>query len=389
MAKALSYSQITEFTKCPYAWSLRYIQKKTELPSEILEEGKAIHEIIETISKKRISDWLSIEELIENAVPSEQVEEVEFMIQYWLKSKPTDESAVRHEYPLGVIIDGNQFKIAPVSCYPNGAMKPDNSNIRGKIDSIRIREKEAEIIDYKTGRAKTSMDQLKLYASMFFAFLREKGLHEDFKIKVTLHYLRLQCTDSEIIDYQQSLRIEKQYIRVIKKMNQSIETNKFETRPNPYCKWCGHLFSCPENKRIIDNLPKGSIQEIAEDYARETAIIKERNDRYRKIIKDYCTENGDIRISDGRVVGLRSNVSTKIHAKREVAKLLNSAKTQGVITQEWTDFFNPDMVKLKGKRLLKAVPEIESLFVQEPGYASLEIIDEKMEKGLLEKESEV
>lgn len=112
--------------------------------------------------------------------------------------------------------------------------------LRGKVDLIAIKDGEAIVFDYKTGKRKPDPTQLKIYA----LFLRQTlGIE-----KIESCYLWLKTDESDKFtltnaNYQETLD---EITGRVNAIRDAFIAKEFPTRTGPLCGWCPLLDTCKE-----------------------------------------------------------------------------------------------------------------------------------------------
>jgi DNA helicase-2/ATP-dependent DNA helicase PcrA len=157
-----SYTQIAAFEKCPLQYKFAHILSIPRAGSPVLSFGKTMHATfqkfieevnefgIEKITLKRLleiyqNEW--IDEWYENKESKEK------RFESGKKSLTAFFNDFKEKNPKTLIIDGKPaLELAFV-------LKINGYPIKGQIDRIDVSDKEIEIIDYKTGKAKDKLDK--------------------------------------------------------------------------------------------------------------------------------------------------------------------------------------------------------------------------------------
>lgn len=110
--------------------------------------------------------------------------------------------------------------------------------LRGKIDLVAIKENEAIVFDYKTGKRKPDPTQLKIYGAVLYHVL---GLR-----KVESGYLWLATKESDhfTIDGGNIAIIQNELTERIENVRNAERSNEWKARTSPLCGWCPALDDC-------------------------------------------------------------------------------------------------------------------------------------------------
>ena len=143
------------------------------------------------------------------------------------------------------------------------AMKTDRLAFSGRIDRVDDRlvegEREAVVVDYKTGRKTSTIDEarsslaLALYATSVARTLRLTC------VQVELHHLPSGTTATWRHDEQTLARHLRRATEIAEEAQdaeaafaEGDRTDAFPARPSPSCTWCDFRLSCPEGRAASD-----------------------------------------------------------------------------------------------------------------------------------------
>lgn len=114
--------------------------------------------------------------------------------------------------------------------------------VRGVIDIGKIKEAQAKFFDWKTGKRKMEMDQLKLFAGLAFAKWPQLE-----RVDTAYIWLPAKKLDPETFTRDQVPEIWNLFLPRVKRMEIAHAENKWPKKPSGLCKnWCP-VHSCEHN----------------------------------------------------------------------------------------------------------------------------------------------
>ncbi len=260
----LSYSKMSLYMNCPYAYKRLYIDKIAPNPQPFFNFGTAIHETFEKIYNPTDKDIIkpTLDEIIKlyekirlchrDGFSNEQIEEeyrkdgirqITLYYNHFIKDKTFKPAAAVEKY----------FEI-PCGKY---------AVMTGSIDRIdQLEDDTYEILDYKTEptlRTQEEVDHDKQLSIYYWAAKETMGynisklsllmLDHDVKIKTT----RVKKDIDNVLEV-----IDKTAYKMIHEQN-------FEPKKNKYCKSCDHLSSCPLKIEILTDNSLTSMQKFTDE----------------------------------------------------------------------------------------------------------------------------
>jgi hypothetical protein len=118
--------------------------------------------------------------------------------------------------------------------------------VRGVLDLAIVRPKTALVLDYKTGKRKFEVDQLKLFAGASFRLFPHVQ-----SVKTGYIWLGEQKLDTEEFTREQEHVIWQEFAARVHRMEQSAEQEHWPARPSGLCReWC------PVGKRHCEHCGK-------------------------------------------------------------------------------------------------------------------------------------
>jgi CRISPR/Cas system-associated exonuclease Cas4 (RecB family) len=112
--------------------------------------------------------------------------------------------------------------------------------LRGKADLVAVKEDQAIIIDWKTGKRKPDPTQLKIYGAILHTVL---GLRSAQGVFV---WLKTQQDDKFEVNAVNVDEVRQEIVGRIDAMKDAYERQDFPARTTPLCGWCPALDTCSE-----------------------------------------------------------------------------------------------------------------------------------------------
>lgn len=199
-----SYTMLTSFETCPRKFKLTKVTKEVKEDfGPQAGEGIKIHNALEKYGTGQA------------ALPSEYV-------QY----KPLVDKVLsangekRFEYKFGIT-----QSLQPTRFFA------DDAWYRGALDVVVIRGNHGVVLDWKNGKRKTDIDQLKLFAAAAFSLVPQFET-------VTTGYVWLTANkvDPEKFTREDSPKIWQEFAIRVHRMEQAVATNNFPPNPSGLCK---------------------------------------------------------------------------------------------------------------------------------------------------------
>ncbi len=240
----LSFRQIDDYLTCPLKYKYLHVLKIPVLAHHAVSFGSCLHKVVaEYLKRKKEDKDLTLKELY-------QLLEKHWISEGYLSLDQEDQAKknarrilkrfynkTRNEKPTLVEKDF-KFKLTY-----KGRIIP----VKGRWDRVDIKEKEVEIIDYKTGqvrdkekaieRVKNSI-QMKIYA---FAW---KSLYQQIP-KTTLYFLESDLKGTWIFSEKDFQKLKEQIFYVI----EGLEKKDFRPKPAyQACEYCAYQSICELNE---------------------------------------------------------------------------------------------------------------------------------------------
>lgn len=229
----LSYTQVSTYTTCPLKYKYAYILKIPTPPSHALSFGITIHDTLRDFHTKLMFGEVGLEELLN------------IYEKNWQPLGYMDEEHRKLQFKKGKEILKEYYASVDRSLKPAGVEKSFNIKIDGikffgRIDRIDPLEDGVEIIDYKTGSAKTQKevdtdDQVAFYA---IAAKEALGLNPT---KLTYYFVE----SGEKVSTRRTVRDLENTKQKVKEIIDKIKSGDFEATPGMLCNWCDYKSICP------------------------------------------------------------------------------------------------------------------------------------------------
>lgn len=268
----LSYSQISKFKKCPFAYATGRIKKA--LPSVATDQGQNKHAIIE--------------EYLRNGRQGELPKGFGPRLGAFLKYTLPEVSGLETKFDIDIF--GYKFK--------------------GVIDAHMIDDDRAVVTDWKNHKSNyVEPDQLKLYAlavananpdinyfDCYFYYLIP-----DFKEAFEFTRAEIDNYSGELLDIAGAMEQAEQRLeeykntftadqsKTMSEVDILIASGAYKCKPGPNCKSCDHVEQCPENKKF--EIPVITSAEQAKELSQKLYAFEAFADTVKDRIKTYMLEN--------------------------------------------------------------------------------------------------
>ena len=213
---SFSFSSLSLYNTCPFAYKLSYIDKIKPVRSTALVKGSNVHSILEKFPNFIASKEFKFNEnlIVSNFLNSE--------IGNYFKDVLLNKKTAR------------EFKFGLTRDFKNDTFK--DSFFHGIIDLIFFENDELNLCDYKTGKYKENQDfsQLLTY-SLFFK-------NYD-KIKINYLYVEHNKVNSKVVTKED---IENAQNFIIKTTDIISEDKVFKRNCGKHCAWCQFSEKCDE-----------------------------------------------------------------------------------------------------------------------------------------------
>ena len=213
---SFSFSSLSLYNACPFAYKLSYIDKIEPVRSTALVKGSNVHSILEKFPEFIASKEFKFNEnlIVSNFLNSE--------IGNYFKDVLLNKKTAR------------EFKFGLTKNFENDTFK--DSFFHGIIDLIFFENDELNLCDYKTGKFKENQDfsQLLTY-SIFFKKYN--------KIKINYIYVEHNKVNSKVVTKED---IEKTQDFIIKTTDTILQDKVFKRNCGKHCAWCQFSEKCDE-----------------------------------------------------------------------------------------------------------------------------------------------
>lgn len=204
---AWSFTSIAAFETCPRQYKLMRVDKVVkEQPSEAMMWGNTVHKALE----ERVRDGKALPKTLAGYEP--------------LAAKiagSKGEVLVEQKLTLNE-------KFRPTSWFAKDAW------CRGVLDVSIVGKRKAVVLDYKTGKRKDDLDQLKLFAGIVFAHYPEIE-----EVDTGFIWLKDNVVDKELFTREQVGEIWGAFLPKVARLNSAFETGRWPARPSGLCRaWC-------------------------------------------------------------------------------------------------------------------------------------------------------
>ena len=212
---SFSFSSLSLYNTCPFAYKLSYIDKVKPVRSTALVKGSNVHSILEKYPEIQEKEYKFNENLIvSNFLNSE--------IGNYFKDVLLNKKTAR------------EFKFGLTKNFENDTFK--DSFFHGIIDLIFFENDELNLCDYKTGKFKENQDfsQLLTYSLYFKNYD---------KIKINYLYVEHNKINSKIVTKED---IENTQNFIIKTTDIILQDKTFKRNCGKHCSWCQFSEKCDE-----------------------------------------------------------------------------------------------------------------------------------------------
>jgi len=336
-----SYSKISLFQKCPYAWKLAYLDHIEPKKHPSLELGSLVHKIIAVYieslkDRAEQSNHSLLEKIIAQYAGDKQDELLPFL------------SSIKSFILLPSIEPQVEIELALDSNFLPCDFQSDDAFVRGKIDYTYVIEDTAVVIDWKTNQVLPCEDEIKKdWQTRFYTLLLDPLLPDNVtKFVVELNYLRHSKVRKLEIPRDSVNEVRKWILSCVEKIESE---ENFSPTPGDWCSLCGYLHRCSVARSVlapvaeeplIEKLPeKINSLEQAIKLAGALKVIDQVRTKVHNLLKEWVAEHGPVQIS-GEVLDFHKSETVKWETPEQKAALAALLVRNGVNKEEIWDLFS-------------------------------------------------
>ena len=209
-----SYSSIKLYENCPYRYfRQRVLKDVVDEGGEASKHGERIHQYLEV----RLKESAALPQEIANYEPlCASVERI----------SKGGELLIEHELVL-------TENLTPTSWWESDAW------LRSKLDILILKDSEAVVMDWKTGKRNPDFFQMDIFAAQVF-----KHFPEVKTVKSVLVWLKTMEMDVETYKRSKSNEIWADIMKKIRRIYMSVEHDNWPMRPSGLCRFCPARHDC-------------------------------------------------------------------------------------------------------------------------------------------------
>ncbi|MCH8049362.1 UvrD-helicase domain-containing protein [Patescibacteria group bacterium] len=251
---SVSFTQIAAFTTCPLQYKFAHILKVPVFGRHSLSFGKTMHNTLHRFMGLVMQQQQTPQASLFDDPTTEQElrlpKKEEFLKIYedcWIDEWYPNE-ALREEYwekgkeSLLAYYDSIETAVPIVHCLEKSfTLKLGEVTIKGRIDRIDNIEDGVEIIDYKTGRAKSELSWQDKRQLILYQLAAEQCFDPPLKVKkLTYQYLE----DNSLLSFEASKKEKEKLRSEILSTVASITSSDFKATPGFHCRYCDFKDIC-------------------------------------------------------------------------------------------------------------------------------------------------
>lgn len=239
----LSATAVEEYLDCPLRYKFHYLLKVPTGPQAALTFGNVMHQSIRYYFELRRKARPSFADL------------EEFYLKRW-KSTGFDDAYQEESYrqagleQLRAFVDrhnATEIDCDRIQMEQRFSLDLDDISLEGRIDQITLldptRDGAVELVDYKTGRARTDRDAEKSLQLSVYALAAKRALHLK-PVRLTFYNL----TNNEPVSSVRSPEDLDEAINRVREVAVEIRSGQFEPAPGFCCRWCDYVSICPAHE---------------------------------------------------------------------------------------------------------------------------------------------
>lgn len=241
-----SYTAVMEYLNCPRKYQLNRVLKVMPFQeTDAMRQGNLIHKHLEN----RIREGTKLPLTLQSLEPVIQRMERKVIDGEWMELGAEVEIVYNRD-------------MAPVGRWAQTSPRPWFSKdawFRAKFDVVALlNKKRAMVLDWKTGKRKTDLPQLELFAACAFKSLPDlEKVTTGYawtplggKVDKQVFYREGYTGDDETVSKKSEATIWGEWLGHVERIEQSMQTDKWPCRPSGLCGWCDATpKQCPHSKK--------------------------------------------------------------------------------------------------------------------------------------------
>jgi DNA helicase-2/ATP-dependent DNA helicase PcrA len=250
VSNEFSFTQINKYIQCPKAYKYEYIFKIPTKPNSALSFGSTVHNTLKHLYEQLKASKSGLEGLI---TPLTLEEVLENYSKNWIDLGYDSKKHMLERFESGKDMFKDYFKNvysikeSPLFLEKSFKMGIEDYILIGRIDRIDLietvdGEKWVEIIDYKTGKAKTTKDLKDDMQLPLYAYIVEKTMALKVKKASYLYIEHGVKTEVEI-----GMKKTEQILKLINEAVQKIRDGDFTVPAGHDCRFCNYKDICDES----------------------------------------------------------------------------------------------------------------------------------------------
>lgn len=247
----LSFTQIAAFSTCPLQYKFAHILKIPVFGKHQMSFGKSMHNSMQKIMELQARKFADCG----NSVTTEVTELPQILLSEmlriyednWIDEWYPNEEIKLEYFENGKKIITDYYKILQeqkpeVAFLEKGfTLKVRGIAIKGRIDRIDKLEDGYEIIDYKTGQAKTKLEWQDRRQLLLYAMAVEQCFDPPINVKkLTYHYLE----DNSFVSFEPKEKDKEKLEKEILDTVNAIKKSDFSAKPGFMCSYCDFKDIC-------------------------------------------------------------------------------------------------------------------------------------------------